>query len=135
MKIEFPLWIVLDPTPASGIGDIVWKVDDAAQFVRVIAGGSDISGRNVTLHTDAGSAAVDAKQRLAIRPLPEIEWIQVGPLAWVARHNGHNYRMSVGSVGYRVEIIGHAGATIRVLEENAPSHAAVDLVVATDGMR
>ncbi len=67
MKIEFPLWIVLDPTPASDIGDIVWKIDDSAQLVRVIANGSDISGRNVTLHAAAGSAMVDGKKRLAAR--------------------------------------------------------------------
>lgn len=137
MKIDYPLWLVLDPTPASEIGDIVWKIDDSAQLVRVIAGCSDISGRDVTVHTEAGSAAEDAKERLAGRvvPVPEIVWIQTDRETWVARHNGHNYRMSANSCGYRVETIGHNGAGIRVLAENAPNQKAVDRVVADDGNR
>lgn len=137
MKIDYPLFLVLNPTPASEIGDIVWKIDDSAQLVRVIAGGPDIEDRGVTIHTEAGSAAEDAKERLADRvvPVPEIEWIQTDPDTWVARHRDHNYRMSAGSCGFRVETIGHNGAGIRVLAENAPNQKAVDRVVADDGNR
>ncbi len=144
MKIDYPLFLVLNPTPASEIGDIVWKIDDSAQLVRVIAGGPDISGRDisgrdVTIHTEAGSAAEDATARIADRvvPVPEIDWIQTDRETWVARHKGHSYRCGANKEGggFHVETIGGNGRTLRVLAASVAHIDDVDRVVADDGNR
>ena len=139
MKIDYPLWLVLDPTPASEIGDIVWKIDDSAQLVRVIGHGTDIEDRDVTIHTDADSAHADAKKRLADRvvPVPEIDWIQTDRETWVARHKGHSYRCGANKEGggFHVETIGGNGRTLRVLAASVAHIDDVDRVVADDGNR
>lgn len=82
-KIEFPLWIVIDPTSASQAGDIVLEMRDFAHLEDVIAGGAmanrTLQGRNPTLYTDGIAAHAGAADRLRKRD-GKPEWVPLSSL-------------------------------------------------------
>jgi hypothetical protein len=78
-KIEFPLWVVIDPTPVSEMVDVVWEVRNFANLENVLIGGARLQGRNPVLYTDGIAAHADAADRLRKRD-GKPEWVPLSSL-------------------------------------------------------
>lgn len=82
-KIEFPLWIVIDPTSASQAGDIVLEMRDFAHLEDVVVGrglsGKPLLARNPVLYTDGIAAHADGAGRLRKRD-GKPEWVPLSSL-------------------------------------------------------
>lgn len=82
-KIEFPLWIVIDPTPVSEMVDIVWEERDFAHMEDGFLGrgmcNRTLQGRNPVLYTDGIAAHADAADRLRKRD-GKPEWVPLSSL-------------------------------------------------------
>jgi hypothetical protein len=81
MKIEFPMWLVVDPTPVSELRDVVWTFEDFAQMERVLRGGDRVEARGPVLYTDHAEAEHDARARIAVRDAAKApEWVPLSAL-------------------------------------------------------
>lgn len=65
-------WIVVDATPHSELGDVLWHIESLAQFERIVLGGAHRAGQSSAdrehwaLYRDHSPAIADALNRLAV---------------------------------------------------------------------
>jgi hypothetical protein len=81
MKIEFPLYLVIDPTPDSELTDIVWTFRDFAQMERILTSGTPLQARDGAFYTDIEEAERDGVARIVARDrAKEAEWVPLSTL-------------------------------------------------------
>jgi hypothetical protein len=81
MKIEFPMWLVVDPTPVSELRDVVWTFEDFPQMERVLRGGDPVEARNPVLYNNAEEAEHDGLARIMGRDAAkDADWIPLADL-------------------------------------------------------
>lgn len=71
MRLTFPLYLVIDPTPVSELADVLVQLDSFSHLERCAIGGAHLESlfgeRGAVLYTDEAEAAADAAARLAAR--------------------------------------------------------------------
>lgn len=71
-KIEFPLYMAIDPTPKSVLNDVCVEISDFSDLENMFLGLSQLTSRgyqarNPALYTARGGAEADARARLDAR--------------------------------------------------------------------
>lgn len=126
MKLEFPLWLVLDPGPTSELADVRWQARDFTDLENAIIG-THIAGRpgyqtrSPALYTDEAEATRDAQARLDARD-GKRPWISLSGL-----RPGAVFETKVGDKGTKIAML--ADGRVGWIDVNGVRHYATGSVL------